>query len=152
MPFEDGTRTCRELLEAPERPTDVLRKDTNPKDAQAGTKVPLHLVPRTAITAMAMAFCEGGLKYGPYNWRESGVRASVYVAAMQRHMSAWFDGEDIDPDSGLSHVWKAMACLAIIVDAEACGKLNDDRPPPVGTGESLRRLESIVASLQEKLG
>lgn len=67
------------------------------------------------------------LKYGRSNFRAIGVRASIYVDATRRHLNAWFEGEDLDPDSGLPHLAHVLACVAILVDAQAAGKLNDDR-------------------------
>jgi hypothetical protein len=67
------------------------------------------------------------LKYGRSNWREAGIRASVYYDAARRHLDAWFEAETIDPDSGLHHLAHALATIAIIVDAEAAGRLIDDR-------------------------
>ena len=40
----------------------------------------------------------------------------------------WFEGEDIDPDSGLSHVTKAMTALATLRDSMLMGNWVDDRP------------------------
>jgi hypothetical protein len=58
------------------------------------------------------------------------VRASVYVNATRRHLDSWWEGEDIDPDSGLSHITKAIASLVVLRDAMIQGTLaNDDRPP-----------------------
>ena len=42
---------------------------------------------------------------------------------------AWWEGEDIDPDSGLSHVTKAISSLVVLRDAMIQGKFKDDRPP-----------------------
>lgn len=102
--------------------------DNNPKTVLGVSKVPLHLVPPSCKHALAEAFADGANKYGPYNWREKTVSASIYVAALQRHMDAWWDGEDVATDSGVPHLSHAMACIAIIVDAMSVGKLNDDRP------------------------
>lgn len=102
-------------------------KDTNPKDVIGSNKLPLHLWPTTATAMGCIGLLEGALKYGRTNWRESGVRASVYVDACKRHLDAWFEGEDCAPDSGSPHLANALACLAIIVDAQAAGKLVDDR-------------------------
>ena len=52
--------------------------DGNPKTAQGALKVPLHLVPPSAMHYLALAFRDGATKYGPYNWRDKGVSASVY--------------------------------------------------------------------------
>lgn len=102
-------------------------KPTNPKDAIGSDKLPLHLWPKTASVVGSLALLDGASKYGRSNFRAIGVRASIYVDAAERHLTAWFEGEDVDPDSGLPHLGHALACLAILVDAEACGKLNDDR-------------------------
>lgn len=103
-------------------------KDTNPKDALAGDKVPLDLVPMTAIAMAALAHLDGATKYGRWNWRISGVRASIYLGALRRHVAAWENGEENAPD-GVAHLGHALACLNILVDAQAVGKLTDDRPP-----------------------
>lgn len=104
--------------------------DGNPKTSQGAKKVPLHLVPPSATHYLAEAFGDGAHKYGPYNWREKGVSATVYIGAMKRHIDAWFDGEEVSSDALVHHLAHAMACCAIILDAQSVGKLNDDRPPP----------------------
>lgn len=106
-------------------------KNTNPKDAIGSSKLPLHLVPDSLSCFAALAFLEGALKYGQFNWRVAGVRASIYLSAMERHMRKWKAGEDSDPRTGVPHLASIVACAAIIMDADLCGKLNDDRPPPV---------------------
>ena len=103
------------------------QKPSNPKDAIGSDKLPLHLWPTTATAMGCVGMMEGLSKYGRNNFREHGVRASVYVAACKRHLDAWFEGEDCAPDSGVPHLANALSCLAIIVDAKASGKLNDDR-------------------------
>ena len=79
---------------------------------------------------MALGFADGAVKYGPFNWREKSVAASVYLAAVKRHIEAWQDGEEVALDSGLPHLGHALACLAILVDAQSVGNLVDDRPKP----------------------
>lgn len=108
--------------------------DGNPKTAQGAKKVPLHLVPPSAAHYLATAFADGAAKYGPYNWREKGVSATVYFAAMKRHIDAWFDGEEVSADARVHHLAHAMACCAIILDAASVGTLNDDRPPAGAAG------------------
>lgn len=103
--------------------------DNNPKTAIGVTKAPLHLVPPIAEFFLSQAFADGGKKYGPFNWRQEAISASVYYAAALRHMKAWYDGEDVAPDSGVHHLAHAMACFAMLLDAASLGKLNDDRPP-----------------------
>jgi len=101
----------------------------NPKQAFGDAKVPLHLVPAPAMVSIAMGLKEGARKYGAYNWRTLTVEAQTYLGATLRHLMAWQDGEDIDPDSGNSHLSHAMASLAILVDAMESGHVVDNRPP-----------------------
>lgn len=102
--------------------------DHNPKTAMGAKKVPLHLVPPSAKHFLAQAMADGAKKYGPYNWREHQISVSVYYSALNRHMDAFWDGEDLAQDSGVHHVAHAMACCALILDALSVGMLNDDRP------------------------
>jgi hypothetical protein len=104
-------------------------KPTNPKDIIGSGKLPLGLVPDTLLTEAAIAFLEGASKYGRYNWRIAGVRTSIYREAMQRHMIKWWNGEDRDPKTRVKHLASVIACAGILLDAELCGKLTDDRPP-----------------------
>jgi len=113
--------------------------ETNPKD-QVGIKKPrLYLVPPTSIIYQALAMQDGAAKYGPYNWREKKVVASIYVDAAMRHILAWVDGEEVAQDSGYPHLAHALACLGIIVDALETGNLVDDRPKPGATAAILER-------------
>lgn len=101
----------------------------NPKEAIGATKDPLHLLPPTASAATARVLKFGAERYSPWNWRHTRVNATTYVAAMRRHLDRWLDGEDIDPESGESHIAHVAASCNIMLDAEAFGNLADDRPP-----------------------
>lgn len=103
--------------------------DNNPKTAFGAKKLPLELVPPSAVAALAEAFADGAKKYGPYNWREKTISSSVYYGACLRHIQAWWDGEDLAEDSGLPHLHHALACLAMLIDGKSVDKLNDNRPP-----------------------
>jgi hypothetical protein len=111
--------------------------DNNPKTQFGVKKCPLDLVPPIAIAALAEALANGAEKYGPYNWREHKISSSVYYAAALRHIMAWWDGEDLATDSSVHHLGHAMACLALVIDAEGIGMLNDNRPTPGGMPKRL---------------
>ena len=102
--------------------------DNNPKTLVGASKIPLHLVPPSAKYYLAQALKNGADKYGAYNWRDAAISVSTYKAAMERHMDAFWDGEDFAEDSGVHHVAHAMACAALILDALSIDKLVDDRP------------------------
>lgn len=114
-------------------------KDTNPKDAVGIAKIPLSTVSAPVLAELGLAMMEGALKYGRHNYRVSGVRASVYYDAALRHLFAFYEGEDIDPASGLPHIVKVMACMAVLRDSQIQGNWVDDRPPcsPDGWMEDL---------------
>lgn len=114
-------------------------KDTNPKDAAATTRAPMHTIPVAALVEESLALLEGMLKYGANNWAVGGVRASVYVAATARHMFKWFFGQQRDPKTLVHHLASARACLGILLDAEYRNVLTDDRPP------ALPRLDELFA-------
>ena len=102
--------------------------DDNPKTVYGEAKPKLSDTPTIGIRELGRVHSMGAEKYGRFNWREHTVSASVYYDAAWRHLSAWFDGEDTDPESGLPHLAHVMACVNIVMDAEAHGKLNDNRP------------------------
>lgn len=106
---------------------DPTSKPTNPKDIVGSGKLPLHLVSPALPAAASVGLLNGLLKYGRSNYRETGVRASIYYDALVRHMNAWFDGEWEDPDDNVPHLCAAAACLNIILDAYFQDKLEDDR-------------------------
>jgi len=110
-------------------PKDTNPKDTNPKDAVGTRKAPLSALPIRVLWRVGLAMLEGALKYGRHNYRGVGVRASVYFDATCRHLFGWWEGEDTDVDSRLSHIDKAIACLMVLRDSMLQGNWTDDRPP-----------------------
>ena len=105
--------------------------DTNPKTKFGIVKPSLGLIPLAALEAAAGAHQLGADKYGPWNWREHSVAASVYINAIMRHTKAWQEVGDNDKESGVSHLGHVMACCGILLDAQSNGSLVDDRPPRV---------------------
>lgn len=103
--------------------------DNNPKTGAGFFKPQLFLVPPSTLLYLSQAFADGAKKYGPYNWREKKISSSVYISALQRHIESWVDGEEYARDSTVHHLAHAMACLALILDSQSIGMLNDDRPP-----------------------
>lgn len=115
-----------------------MTEGTDPKGESGKAKPQLHLIPRASLEAQANALQTGKLKYGESNWRLNKVCQSTYISAMLRHISALQDGEDADPESGLSHLSHVLANCAILLDAAKCGTLVDDRVKSTssGTGSS----------------
>lgn len=125
-------------------------KETNPKDAVGIKKVPMSCVSMPVVMEMALGMMEGARKYGRHNYRVAGVRASVYYDAAMRHLAAWWEGQDIDPDSGLSHIAKAMSCLHVLRDAMLNDMWTDDRPPKFKNQEWVAEMNKKAAEIIEK--
>jgi len=130
---------------------EVSADKTNPKDLLGTKKVPnLSVIPAASIICEGLAMrygayeaplAGGGNGYGPFNWREKQVRASIYVDACLRHLMSWIDGEANAADSGVPHLGHAKACLGILADAIESGNLVDDRPKAGPAPALLERLK-----------
>jgi len=127
----------------------LTSKDTNPKDSLATRKIPFSTIPAPVLAEVGVAMLEGARKYGRHNYRVAGVRASVYYDATMRHLTSWWEGVDIDPDSGLSHITKAIASLAVLRDAEIQRKFVDDRPP-VSPEYWQKDLQTVIEDIFKK--
>lgn len=112
--------------------------DGNPKTRFGVAKPQLSLIPGLARVLVAEAFRDGALKYGPANWRVDPVTTSTYLNAAERHIAAWQDGEEEAQDSGVHHLAHAAGCLMILLDAQAAGTLQDDRPPAAPTADLIK--------------
>lgn len=89
-------------------------------------KPDLSLIPYVALEATAKAFMVGEVKYGRYNYCK-GHNASQLIAAAQRHLAAWNEGEENDPVDGQPHLGAAMACCAMALRQQQLGTLKDNR-------------------------
>jgi len=106
-----------------------VQENSNKVDGKAQRfnhgKLRMDLVPVSAVNALARVLTYGANKYDSDNWRR-GFNYSVPYACLIRHMMAWQDGEDIDPESGLSHLDHAIANIAMLIEFEReCPHLDD---------------------------
>lgn len=130
-------------------PLDKDTKSTNPKDAAASYRLPIHMVPDTLILYAAMAFAEGDSKYVAYNFRIAGVRASVYISALRRHLMRYVNGEWADKKTKVPHLASVAACVAILIDGHVTKTIVDDRPPAVDLGDEIERAEEVIAHVYD---
>lgn len=89
----------------------------------------LELLPVRPLEEVGQAMTHGAKKYGPENYRK-GAAWRRYVGAAMRHLFAWARGEEHDPDTGLSHLAHACACLLILRELQIDGLGDDDRIKP----------------------
>ena len=95
---------------------------TSDTGGQKGSKLArFDLVPQDALWALAEAYGRGAAKYDDDNWRR-GYDWSLSFAAMQRHASQFWGGEDIDAETGSPHLaavaWHAMSLLHFSLNAQ----------------------------------
>jgi hypothetical protein len=89
---------------------------TDPKTGgQKGQKpAQMSYFPFDALTEISKVYQYGASKYARDNWKK-GYNWSLNFDAMMRHMFAFWEGEDIDPESHCSHVahaaWHAITLL-----------------------------------------
>jgi hypothetical protein len=96
--------------------TDTETRVTSPTGGEKGTKLPAFggIDPRAALE-LARVYGFGERKYARYNYLK-GYKWSLTVDALFRHLFAFLDREDNDPESGLNHMahvaWHALTLLA----------------------------------------
>lgn len=61
------------------------------------------LVHYGSLVPMIRVLEHGCKKYSPKNWQK-GLDLTEILESMQRHLAALMDGEEIDPESGISHM------------------------------------------------
>lgn len=101
----------------------------NPKHVQAMKegKVPLEFIPLATLGGAARVLAHGAVKYGKRNWRIDCIKASTYQGAIMRHLTAYYDGETFDPDSGENHLSHIIANCMVLLDAGESDTLINDR-------------------------
>ena len=121
---------------------------TNPKDLIGRNKPSLSYVPPVALIHLAEAMRHGAEKYGPYNWREQPVSRTVYIDAAIRHLLRMLDGQVYDDDSALPHEAHVMACMAILLDASACGTEEQDVKSGTAGRKAMERSGAVEQMIQ----
>ena len=96
------------------------------KSAESASKPRLDLLPLAAIEAIAEVLTFGAAKYDDNNWAR-GARWGRYFSALLRHLFAWWRGEDLDRETGLSHLAHAGCCLVFLMEYQRNGWGSDDR-------------------------
>lgn len=77
-------------------------------------KPDFSLLPSAALEEVVKVWTFGEDKYGSFNWAK-GFSWRRPIAAALRHIFAWLKGEDLDPESGISHLAHACCCLLMVI-------------------------------------
>lgn len=108
------------------------------------------LLTSAMLEPMTQALMYGERKYARGNFRAGFQNVRLTSAAM-RHILAYLNREDNDPESGVSHLGHAMAALAMLLDNIAEGVSTDVRYEKkeglasVGRGDSANLSHTVVA-------
>lgn len=81
-----------------------------------GGKLQYGLLPPLALKATVEILTFGAEKYEPDNWKVVPDSKRRYFDAMQRHLWAWKEGEQDDPESNKHHLAHAMCCLMFLYE------------------------------------
>ena len=90
-------------------------------------KLRFDLLSPAANAGLAAVLTYGAQKYEDRNW-EKGLNYSRVYAALQRHLNAWWAGEEVDEESGLSHLDHAACCIHFLSHFDKMETGTDDRP------------------------
>lgn len=77
----------------------------------------MELLPYLPLLKIAEIYDFGAEKYDDHNWRK-GYAWSLSYGAMLRHLSLWWEGEDLDEESGLSHLAHAAFHILALLEYE----------------------------------
>lgn len=85
------------------------RKDDQGKDAWG-------LLPLRATRQVIRVLMFGASKYAVGNWKIVPDFRRRYYEACLRHVTAWWDGEELDAETGISHLAHAACCLLFLLE------------------------------------
>lgn len=86
----------------------------------------MELLSTKALRKTARVMSHGASKYGDQNWRE-GIEWSRLIGAALRHLTAFNDGEDLDPETGESHIAHLACCTMFLLEYIETHPEYDDR-------------------------
>lgn len=89
-------------------------------------KAPLHFIPLKPMEEVAHVFGFGAKKYAAFNYRK-GFPYSRLVSAAMRHIMQFNSNQDLDEESGRSHLAHAMCCLIMLMETQQLHPNLDDR-------------------------
>lgn len=91
-------------------------------------KPKMNLLPPKAVMEVAKVLTFGAEKYDAENWRKLEDLQNRYTAGALRHIFAHMDGEELDPETNLSHLAHAMCCLLFKLEIELEERLKEEEP------------------------
>jgi hypothetical protein len=72
------------------------------------------LLPLGPLRDVVKVLTKGAEKYSPGNWQKVPDARNRYYSAAMRHLTAWFEGERLDPEWSFPHLAHATCCLLFL--------------------------------------
>jgi hypothetical protein len=89
----------------------------------------MGLIPQDSLRDVAAVMTHGAGRYGAHNWA-GGIKYSRLYDAALRHIGSFIQGEDLDPDTGISHIAHACCCCLMLLAMTKRKPELDDRYKP----------------------
>lgn len=125
--------------------------------AEKGSKLERYdLIPAEPLRLLARHYGRGAEKYAERNW-ERGYGWHLSYSALNRHLWAFWNGEDTDEETGSPHMvavaWHAFALLEFArahpdFDTRPNTLKGSDDPRPRRFGQRLDRLLDILRGIR----
>lgn len=110
----------------------------------------MNLLPPKAIVEVSKVLTFGAEKYDAENWRKLDDLQNRYTAGALRHIFAHMDGEQLDPETELSHLAHALCCLLFKLEIELeDAKIEEEKPRETNITEYRPCNKALEAYRQE---
>ena len=110
-------------------------------------KPKMNLLPPKAIVEISKVLTFGAAKYDAENWRKLDDLQNRYTAGALRHIFAHMDGEELDPETNLSHLAHAMCCLLFKLEIELEERTKEEEPRETDSAEHTARDQSFESDI-----
>lgn len=108
--------------------SEEIRVTNEKTGGEKGSKIERYdLVPVDPLRWLATLYGKGAAKYSERNW-EKGYDWSLSYAAMQRHLNAFWEGQDFDEETGVPHLTNAAFHAFALVTFMTTHPELDNRP------------------------
>lgn len=74
----------------------------------------MGLLPSVSLEEVAKVLTAGAAKYSAFNWMK-GIEFDRLYDAAQRHLTAWNKGQDVDPETKITHLAHASCCILFLI-------------------------------------
>jgi hypothetical protein len=127
-PIQDPGAAIKGIQEYFENLSERQEQKQEPGKKFDSGKPRYDLLPPDVLAEVVKIMTDGAEKYGERNW-EAGMSWSRPFAAAMRHLWAFWDRQNIDPESGSPHLAHAIVNLIFLMAYQGRDIGTDDRRP-----------------------